>query len=388
MTDDLELDLGRHFTRVRTPAFVVDERRIDANLAVLAKIKEATGCRILIALKAFAMRSTFAGISACLDGCCATTPDEAHHGRLHLGGEVHAGAAAFSDADMDQLLEDCDHIVFNSFSLWQRHRDRIADASRQISCGIRVNPGKSVGTTPIYDPSRPGSRLGVLRSHFRSDLLDGIDGLHFHALCQQDAANLEEVLESFEEGFGEFLDRMRWVNFGGGHYITRPDYDRDRLCDLLNGFADRHPHLTVYLEPGEAVVLDAGFLVATVLDIVPGDPVPIAMLDTSATCHMPDVLEMPYRPDVLGAGHVGERGSDYELGGLTCLAGDVIGRYSFDSPLQLGQRLVFSDMAQYSMVKTTTFNGLRLPSIYRIDRAGDLHLERSFGYDDFADRLG
>lgn len=384
MSDDLE----RHFTAVQTPAFVVDERRIEENLRVLTKIKEQTGCSILIALKAFAMHSTFAGIAAHLDGCCATTPDEAHHGRLHLAGEVHAGAAAFSDADMGRLIEDCDHIVFNSFSLWQRHRERIAGASRSISCGIRVNPGKSVATTPIYDPSRPGSRLGVLRAHFRPNLLDGIEGLHFHALCEQDAADLELVLQAFEEGFGEFLAAMRWVNFGGGHYMTHPDYDRDRLCRLINGFADRHPHLKIYLEPGEAVVLDAGYLVASVLDIVPGDPTPIAILDTSATCHMPDVLEMPYRPDVLAAGLLGERGHDYELGGLTCLAGDVIGRYSFDAPLQPGQRIVFSDMAHYSMVKTNTFNGVRLPSIYRIDRTGDLHLERVFGYEDFAGRLG
>jgi len=381
-------DLERHFAAVRTPAFVVDERRIEENLAVLTEIKEETGCRILIALKAFAMRSTFPGIAAHLDGCCTTTPDEARHGRLHLAGEVHAGAAAFSDTDMDQLIEDCDHIVFNSFSLWQRHRERIAAASRPISCGIRVNPGKSVGKTPIYDPSRPGSRLGVLRSHFRPDLLDGIDGLHFHALCQQDAADLEQVLHAFEERFGEFLGSMRWVNFGGGHYITRPTYDRDRLRGLIKGFTARHPHLRIYLEPGEAVVLDAGFLVASVLDIVPGDPTPIAILDTSATCHMPDVLEMPYRPDVLGAGLTGERGFDFELAGLTCLAGDVIGRYSFDTPLQLGQRLVFSDMAQYTTVKTNTFNGVRLPSIYRIDRAADLHLERAFDYEDFAGRLG
>lgn len=378
----------RHFSAVRTPAFVVDERRIEANLALLTDVKKRTGCRILLALKAFAMRSTFAGIGAHLDGCCATTPDEAHHGRRHLSGEVHAGAAAFSDSDMDQLILDCDHIVFNSFSLWQRHRERIAGAARAISCGIRVNPGRSVAKTPIYDPSRPGSRLGVPRSRFRPDLLDGIDGLHFHALCQQDAADLELVLEAFEEGFGEFLGRMRWVNFGGGHYITRPDYDRDRLCNLIDGFSDRYPHLKVYLEPGEAVVLDAGFLVATVLDLVPGDPTPIAILDTSATCHMPDVLEMPYRPEILGAGLPGERAYDYELAGQTCLAGDLIARYSFDDPLQPGTHLVFTDMAQYTMVKTNTFNGVRLPSIYRIDRAGELHLERVFGYQDFAGRLG
>jgi carboxynorspermidine decarboxylase len=381
-------DLDQYFAAVETPAFVVDERRIADNLRVLAAIKAETGCRILMALKAFAMRSTFDEIAATLDGCCATTPHEAHHGRLHLAGEVHAGAAAFSDDDMEQLIEDCDHIVFNSFSLWQRHRDRIADAPRRISCGIRVNPGKSVGKTPIYDPSRPGSRLGVLRSNFRADLLDGIEGLHFHALCEQDAADLEQVLLAFETHFGEYLHRMRWVNFGGGHYITHPDYQRDRLCDLINGFSARHPHLTIYLEPGAAVVLDAGFLVSTVLDIIPGDSTPIAILDTSATCHMPDVLEMPYRPDIIGAADPGALGHDYELGGLTCLAGDVIGRYAFDSALQPGQRLVFTDMAQYSMVKTSTFNGVRLPSIYRVNTAGNLHLERSFGYEDFAGRLG
>lgn len=380
-------DIDPHFGAVETPAFVVDERLLARNLRVLAGIKAATGCRILLALKAFAMRSTFGPMAATLDGCCATTPHEARHGRRFFGGEVHAGAAAFSDQDMDQLIEDCDHIVFNSFGLWQRHRGRVAAAARTISCGIRVNPGKSVGKTPLYDPSRPGSRLGVLRSQFQPQLLDGIDGLHFHALCQQYAADLEQVLDAFEARFAEFLPRMRWVNFGGGHYVTRPGYDLERLAGILNGFSERHPHLTIYLEPGEAVVLNSGFLVARVLDIIPGDPIPIAVLDTSATCHMPDVLEMPYRPEVLGAGLPGELDHDYELGGLTCLAGDVIGCYSFRPPLRLGQRLVFTDMAQYSMVKTNTFNGVRLPSIYRVDDKGRLHLERSFGYDDFAARL-
>ncbi|WP_300667448.1 carboxynorspermidine decarboxylase [Desulfoluna sp.] len=378
---------GFDVSAVTTPSFVVDERLIRKNLEVLAKVKEEAGCRILLALKGYSMSSTFPLIRQVLDGTCASSVHEAMLGRERFGGEVHAFAAAFSKKEVETFCGLCDHLVFNSFSLWERFKDEVAAQLRTVSCGMRVNPEKSMGATPLYDPCSPGSRLGVRRDAFRADLLDGIEGLHFHALCEQDSPDLEPVLLAFEEKFGAFLPTMRWVNFGGGHHISRADYDVDRLIRLITEFKVRHPHLTVYLEPGEAVALNAGFLVAEVLDITEASDMTTAILDTSASCHMPDVLEMPYRPHIIGSGKKGEKAKNYRLGGLTCLAGDVIGEYSFDAPLAMGDRLVFTDMAIYSMVKTNTFNGIGLPAIYRIDTEGALHLERSFGYEDFVHRL-
>jgi len=372
---------------VSTPSFVVDERLIARNLEVLARVKQETGCRILLALKGFSMSSTFPLIREVLDGTCASSVNEAMLGHERFGGEVHAFAAAFSKKDVETFCDMCDHLVFNSFSLWERFKDQVAAHPRQVSCGIRVNPEKSMGATPIYDPCSPGSRLGVRRDSFREDLLDGIDGLHFHALCEQDSTELEPVLVAFEEKFGEFFPKLTWVNFGGGHHISREDYDVELLIRLINAFQARHPHLTIYLEPGEAIALNTGFLVAEVLDVTSASDMATAILDTSASCHMPDVLEMPYRPHIIGSGKKGEKGHTYRLGGLTCLAGDIIGEYSFDEPLAVGSRLVFTDMAIYSMVKTNTFNGIGLPSIYRVDTEGSLHLERTFGYEDFAFRL-
>ncbi|VFQ46574.1 carboxynorspermidine decarboxylase [Desulfoluna butyratoxydans] len=372
---------------VTTPCFVVDERLIAENLKVLARVKQETGCRILLALKGYAMSSTFPLIRKELDGTCASSVHEAILGHERFGGEVHAFAAAFSAKDVETLMPICDHLVFNSFSQWERFRKTVAAHPKPVSCGMRVNPEKSMGATPIYDPCAPGSRLGVRREAFREDLLHGIEGLHFHALCEQDSTDLKEVLEAFETTFGKFLPQMTWVNFGGGHHITRKDYDVGLLIRLINDFQARHPHLTVYLEPGEAIALNAGFLVSEVLDITRASDMAIAILDTSASCHMPDVLEMPYRPFIIGSGKKDEKAHTYRLGGLTCLAGDIIGEYSFDEPLKVGDRLVFTDMAIYSMVKTNTFNGIGLPSIYRIDGTGTLHLERTFGYDDFVNRL-
>lgn len=379
--------IGFDVSAVTTPSFVVDERLIQKNLDVLSRVKRETGCRILLALKGFSMSSTFPLIRTALDGTCASSVNEAMLGRERFGGEVHAFAAAFGKKDVETFLTLCDHLVFNSFSLWERFRGEVTAHPRKVSCGIRVNPEKSMGATPIYDPCGPGSRLGVRREAFRKDLLDGIDGLHFHALCEQDSTELQPVLEAFEEKFGEFLPSMTWVNFGGGHHISRADYDVDLLIRMIGEFMARHPHLTVYLEPGEAIALNTGFLVAEVLDITEASDMATAILDTSAACHMPDVLEMPYRPVIIGSGKKGEKAHCYRLGGLTCLAGDVIGEYSFDAPLAVGDRLVFTDMAIYSMVKTNTFNGIGLPAIYRIDTEGTLHLERTFGYDDFAHRL-
>ena len=377
-----------------TPCFVVDERLIARNLESMAQVMERTGCRILLALKGFAMWSTFPLIRRTLHGCCASSPHEARLAREEFAAgtrdwEVHAFAAGYSAADVRELGELCDHLIFNSFGQWERLRELIPP---DVKCGMRVNPQHSEGHTSIYDPCAPGSRLGVTRENFRPELLEGLSGLHFHTLCEHNADALARTWAAFEDQFGGFLRDMRhlrWMNLGGGHHISRPDYDVELLVNVVNRVRDEYG-VQVYLEPGEAVALDAGVLVAEVLDVVDNDGA-IVILDTSAAAHMPDVLEMPYTPRVAldgeSAGRSGEKRFDCRLAGHSCLAGDVIGGYSFHRPLKVGDRLAFMDMAIYSMVKTTTFNGLKLPSIARIDEAGQLHMEREFGYQDFKRRL-
>jgi len=387
---------------VPTPCFVVDAGALERNLDVIAGVKERTGCRVLLALKAFAMFQLFPRLRATLDGVCASSPDEARLGREEFGGEVHAAAPAFSGADMAELVTTCDHLSFNSFAQWQRHRPQVAAARREIRCGLRINPGHSEAPAAMYDPCAPGSRLGILREAFAGKSLDGLTGLHFHTLCEQNAGALERTLSAVEERFGDLIPGLAWMNFGGGHHLTRADYDLGLLCRLVNDFKRRYG-VQVYLEPGEAVVLNAGTLVASVLDIVRND-IDVAVLDTSCACHMPDVLEMPYRPRVFGGDdwdgraeprEAGRRGAEpgtrahtYRLAGVSCLAGDVIGDYSFDRPLAPGDRLVFEDMAHYTMVKTTTFNGVRLPSLaVCVPGGGDIEIVRRFGYADFKSRL-
>jgi carboxynorspermidine decarboxylase len=384
---DRDVPLKLDLARVATPCFVVDADALRRNLAVLAEVCRRTGVRILLALKGFAMHRVFPLLAETLQGTCASSPHEARLGREEFGGEVHVFAAAFSRADVEELLTLADHLVFNSFAQWRRFRPLVEAAPRAISCGLRINPEHSEGQVPLYDPCAPGSRLGIRRARFDGENLEGIEGLHFHTLCEHNADALERTLAAVEARFGEFLPRMRWLNLGGGHHITRDDYDVERLCGLLAGLGARHPHLTVYLEPGEAVALNAGYLVATVLDVIEND-MPIAILDASAATHMPDVLEMPYRPGVVGAGRPGEKPFPYRLGGLSCLAGDVIGEYSFDLPLTVGDKLVFTDMAHYSMVKTTTFNGIRLADIALYDPQDDtFEMVRRFGYEDYKNRL-
>lgn len=377
--------LGLDLDRVSTPCFVVDRQALKRNLAILQNVQDRTGCRILLALKGFAMFHVFPLLRQTLWGVCASSPHEARLGR-DFQGEVHAFAAAYSPAHVEALLRYSDVLVFNSFSQWQRFRPVVQDAGVPIRCGIRVNPEHSEGKVPLYDPCAFGSRLGVRREQFDGQDLTGISGLHFHTLCEHNADALARTLRVFEEKFGTFLPSMKWVNFGGGHHITRADYDVDLLCRLIQGFTSRYP-LQVYLEPGEAVALNAGILVAEVLDIVQND-MPIAILDASVPTHMPDVLEMPYRPEVAGAGMPGEKAHTYRLAGLSCLAGDVAGEYSFDRPLGVGRKLAFLDMAHYSMVKTTTFNGVALPSIALYDSETDSYeVVREFGYEDYRNRL-
>ncbi|TDX30846.1 carboxynorspermidine decarboxylase [Modicisalibacter xianhensis] len=383
LSDAYPFDIGA----CPSPAYVVDDALLRRNLELLKEVQVRSGVKILLALKGFAMWDTFPLVSQYLVGTTSSGQDEARLGAETFGGEVHVYSPAFTEPEMDVVLRYADHISFNSPGQWRHFRDRVASAPRTISCGLRVNPEHSTGEVAIYDPCARGSRLGTRAVRVNAEVLDGLEGLHFHTLCQQNSDALEATLAAFEKRFGEYLPDMRWVNFGGGHHITRPDYDVERLVRLLRDFKARYPHLEVYLEPGEAIALNTGYLVCSVLDIVDNDG-PIAILDTSATAHMPDVLEMPYRPEIIGAGEPNEKANTYRLGGTTCLAGDVIGDYSFDRPLEIGDRLVFTDMAHYTMVKTTTFNGIRLPSICRVEETSrEVRTVKTFGYVDYMQRL-
>lgn len=375
--------MEKAFPGVKTPCYVVDEAKLERNLRILREVAESAGCKILLAQKAFSMFSLYPLVGRYLDGTAASGLYEARLGAEEMGRENHIFSAAYDPDEMDEILSLCDHVVFNSFAEWRRYRDAALAAGR--SCGIRVNPEHSTQSHGIYDPCAPGSRLGVTRAAFCPDDLCGIEGLHFHTLCEQDQDALFETLDAFEARFGEFLPRMRWVNFGGGHHITRDGYDRAALAARIRRFRETYG-VDVYLEPGEAVALNAGYLVSTVRDVV-HNGIDIAILDTSAACHMPDVIEMPYRPPLAGAGEPGQKAYSYRLAGPTCLAGDVIGDYSFDAPLSPGDRLVFEDMAIYSMVKNNTFNGMRLPSIAVLQKDGALRVVRRFGYEDFKNRL-
>lgn len=381
---------------VESPCFITDLGALEANLKLIADVQARAGVKILLALKGFAQWSTFALVRKYLVGATSSSVAEARLASEELGGEVHTYAPAYTDDDLREIVSLAGHIVFNSPGQWQRlrhHVDAARARGRNISCGLRCNHEHREVEVDLYDPAGACSRLGTTRANVSAADLDGLDGLHFHTLCQKDSHALERALVAFETKFGEFLPRMKWVNFGGGHHITRPDYDREHLVQLLLAFRARYPHLTVYLEPGEAVALGAGVLVSTVLDTF-HNGMDIAILDTSATAHMPDVLEMPYRPVIIRpgsttpAGEPGQRRHTVRLGGMTCLAGDVIGDYSFDAPLAIGDKLVFLDMAHYTMVKTTTFNGVRLPSIATHDPGlRTITVHRRFGYPDYRDRL-
>jgi carboxynorspermidine decarboxylase len=377
-------------SNLETPCFVTDLGALEANLKILADVQQQTGCTILLALKGFAQWSTFPLVKKYLAGATSSSVAEARLAREELGGEVHAYAPAYSNAEMAELVTLADHIVLNTPTQWRRHRPAIEaarKAGRHISTGLRVNHEHQEVEVALYDPAGACSRLGTTRANLTAEDLDGIDGLHFHTLCQVNSDALERAVAAFEAKFGEFIPGRKWVNFGGGHHITRPDYDRERLVRIIREFRARWNDIPVYLEPGEAVALGAGVLVASVMDTL-HNGMDIAILDTSATAHMPDVLEMPYRPVIVDAADPGVKPYTYRLGGLTCLAGDVIGDYSFDRPLVPGDKLVFLDMAHYTMVKTTTFNGVRLPSIATHDPATKtITVHRRFGYRDYRDRL-
>lgn len=368
-----------------TPCYVIDENIIEENCKVLADVMKKTGCHVLLAQKAFSNYALYPLIGKYLSGTTASGLYEARLGREEMGRENHVFAPAYKDEDMDELVKICDHIVFNSISQLEKHKEKC----RNVSIGIRVNPEFSTQNGhEIYDPCGKGSRLGVTADLLRNADLTGIDGLHFHTLCEQNSDDLKKTLDVVEENFDFLLRKVKWVNFGGGHHITRKDYDVELLCDCITHIKEKY-NVKVYIEPGEAVALNAGYFITTVLDKVKNSGITCLILDGSAACHMPDVLEMPYTPP-LSEGSIietPEKEFDYRLGGNTCLAGDIIGNYRFDHDVQIGERLTFCDMAIYSMVKNNTFNGIPLPSIYSMDRNGDCRLIKSFGYNDFKERL-
>jgi carboxynorspermidine decarboxylase len=406
-------------TRVPSPCFVVDEVAIENNLKILNRVQQESGAKVLLALKAFSMFSLAPLITKYLSGTCSSGLHEALLGFEEFGGnkigdghkEMHVFSAAFTEFDLKELLTFSDHIVFNSFNQWQRFQPLITQAKSErkekpdskniegIDFGLRINPMHSEGAAEIYDPCAAGSRLGIPFDTFKqhvptpNDLVAaGINGLHFHTLCEQLFEPLDRTLASVEEQFGEYLHKMNWVNFGGGHHITHPDYDVDKLIARVKAFQEKYD-VQVYLEPGEAIAIHTGVLVSEVLDLG-YNQMDLAILDTSATCHMPDTLEMPYRAEIIdlssksAAGEVKVKPHTYRLGGQTCLAGDVMGDYSFDQPLEIGQRLMFDDMSHYTMVKTSTFNGIGLPSLALWNSETDeVKVVKQFGYQDFKQRL-
>lgn len=382
-------DFPQEFTdQVQTPCYLISEDVLQRNCEVLGRVQQETGARILLALKAFALPAVFPLISRYLHGVCASGPIEARLGFEEFGREVHTYAPAFTPAQMERVLGYSDHIVFNSIKQFETHLPALRGAAKNIEIGLRVNPGYSEVAVDLYNPCLPGSRFGIAAEDLADYDLSAISGLHFHALCEQGADVLERVLARFEENFGPVIHAMKWINFGGGHHITRDDYDVELLIRLIQDFRSRYNNIEVYLEPGEAVVLNGGVFVASVIDII-HNGMDIAILDCSAETHMPDVLAMPYRPHIVNAGEPGEKKHTYRLGGISCLAGDIVGDYSFTAPLHISDRLVLTDMALYSFVKNTTFNGVELPAIYTCSaKQKTLQCVRRFDYSDYRGRIG
>jgi carboxynorspermidine decarboxylase len=367
---------------IETPCYVCEYEFLENNLKILEDIKKRSGAKILLALKGFSFYHMEPLVSKYLDGCCASGLWEARLSSEEFAGETHTYSPAFKEEDIDEIIDISHHVVFNSFAQWQKYRSK---AIGKTSPGIRINPECSASPKEIYNPCAKYSRFGVTKKEFRDDLLDGIEGFHFHALCEQGADELKSVLDAFEKSFGRYLSNLKWINFGGGHHITKNGYDRDFLVDLIVKFKTKY-NVEVYLEPGEAVGWQCGVLVSTVLDIVHND-MNIAILDTSAEAHMPDTIIMPYRSEVRDASKAGVKKYTYRLTGNTCLSGDIMGDYSFDKPLKIGDKVVFEDQIHYSIVKNTTFNGIKLPNIAIIDKNKDLVMKKIFVYEDYKRRV-
>jgi carboxynorspermidine decarboxylase len=368
---------------LQTPCYVIDKRQLEENLKILREVADEAGCKILLAQKAYSCYDTYPLIAKYLDGTTASGLFEARLGYEKMGKENHIFSPAYKEKEFDEIVQICDHILFNSIAQVNKFKDRL----RGRSAGLRINPECSTQEGhAIYDPCAPGSRLGVTIKNFDESVLDVIDGLHFHTLCEQNSDDLVKTLLAVEEKFGRYLHRVKWLNFGGGHHITRKDYDRKTLIEQIQRVKKKYG-VEVYVEPGEAIALNAGYLVTEVLEKV-DNGITTLILDASAACHMPDVLEMPYRPPLRDGFLPEEKPFCYRLSSVTCLAGDVIGDYSFEKEVHIGDKLYFEDMAIYSMVKNNTFNGMPLPSIALMDEEGECEVIKEFGYMDFAQRLG
>ena len=370
---------------MRTPVYLVDETLIEENMRILRYVKDRTGCKVLHALKAYASFTTFPMMAGYLDGVCASGLNEARLGREEFKKEVHTFGAAYKDSEFRSILKYSDIIVFNSF--YQLEKYGAMARKKGLQVGLRINPGYAEVATEMYNPCAPLSRLGIVHEIFREEFpkyKNKIDGVHFHAMCEQNSDVLERILKSFERLYGPYISGLKWVNFGGGHHITRDDYNIERLIRLINSFKKKY-RVEVYLEPGEASVLNAGILISSVLDIVQNEA-QIAIIDASAETHMPDVLLMPYRPHIMKSGQPGDKRYTYRIAGPSCVAGDIMGDFSFDQPLRRGDKLVFADMALYSIVKSNTFNGINLPDIIVSRKRGDLHPVKTFGYRDYRNR--
>ena len=376
---------------LRTPYYLCEEELLENNLKILDRVQKESGAKIILALKGFAMFSTFDLVAKYLKGCTASGLYEAKLAREEFcrhnhKAEVHTYSPAFKEDEIEEIARISDHIVFNSPNQIKRFLWKVKEIHPDIEVSLRVNPELSSSPVDIYNPCGLYSRLGTTVENFDETLLKDLDGLNFHALCEQDADALEAVLESFDVKFGQYCKNLKYVNFGGGHHITKDGYNIEKLICLIKAFKKKYPHLTIYLEPGEAVGWESGYLVSTVLDIF-SNGMDIAILDTSAEAHMPDTLAMPYRAEVRGAGKAGEKKYTYRLGGNTCLAGDIMGDYSFDKPLKVGDKIIFEDQIHYTFVKNTTFNGIKLPSLVVKRKNGTVALIKEFGYEDYRDRL-
>jgi len=371
--------------KIITPAWIIDERLLEQNLQIMRYIKDKTNCKILLALKGYAIYSTFDIIKEYLDGCCASGLHEAHLASEEFGKEVHTYSPAFKDSDIEEIAKISNHLVFNSISQFQKYSQKAKNINPNISIGLRVNPEYSSSPVEKYNPCGLHSRLGVTIEKFDNSILETCDGLHFHALCEQGAEELERVLNAFEEKFGDYIPQIKWINFGGGHHITKDGYNIELLISLINKFKNKYD-VEIYLEPGEAIGWEVGVLVASVVDIV-HNGMDIAILDICSEAHLPDTIIMPYRADIRDTKEANKLEFTYKITGNSCLAGDIMGDYSFKNRLNIGDKIIFEDQIHYTIVKATTFNGVALPSISILKRDGTIQKVKEFGYNDFKNRL-
>jgi carboxynorspermidine decarboxylase len=374
---------------IPSPAFVLDEARLRANLQIIDRVQREAGVQVILAFKGFAMWSAFPLVRQYLPGATASSLNEARLCFEEMGVKAHTYAVAYAPHEIEPILQYSSHLTFNSLRQLERYRKVVQSYPEPVSIGVRVNPEWSPVETDLYNPAAPGSRLGEVVENFGGKLPEGVEGLHFHTLCESSSYDLEKTLGYFEARFGAFLPKLKWVNFGGGHLMTRAGYDVDHLISVLNAFRQRYPNLQVVLEPGSAIAWDTGVLIATVLDVVENKGIKTAILDASFTAHMPDTLEMPYRPRIrdVDANPSDNHPNRYRLGGVSCLSGDFMEAYGFDNPVEIGQKLVFEDMIHYTMVKTSTFNGVPHPHIAIWRENDTLDIVREFGYNDYKQRL-